>query len=67
MNLIIILVAAEISQSSYQEAYDNTKEKLSPIHAIRLGIALNFSVFFYEILDETEKARELAKEAKKIN
>lgn len=34
---------------------------MDPTHPIRLGLALNFSVFFYEILNSPEKACELAK------
>jgi len=32
-------------------------------HPIRLGLALNYSVFFYEIRNNQQKACELAKEA----
>jgi len=49
-----------------QEAYQAAKvaeEALPPTHPIRLGLALNYSVFYYEILNEPEKACELAKKA----
>lgn len=53
----------EKSQNSYQEAYELAKEKLPPTHAIRLGLALNYSVFFYEIINSNVKACEMAKQA----
>jgi hypothetical protein len=53
----------EKSQKAYQEAFDIAKEKMQPTHPIRLGLALNFSVFYYEILNAPEKACELAKQA----
>ncbi|KAJ2248794.1 14-3-3 protein 7, partial [Coemansia sp. RSA 455] len=37
--------------------------ELAPTHPIRLGLALNFSVFYYEILNSPEKACHLAKQA----
>ncbi|XP_071390912.1 14-3-3 protein zeta-like [Centroberyx affinis] len=52
-----------------QEAYDAAYSKASksgnmkPTHPIRLGLALNFSVFYYEIAGNSEKACHLAKEA----
>jgi len=36
---------------------------LKTTHPIRLGLALNFSVFYYEVLNNPTKACELAKEA----
>uniref|UniRef100_A0A6Q2ZLX9 14-3-3 domain-containing protein n=1 Tax=Esox lucius TaxID=8010 RepID=A0A6Q2ZLX9_ESOLU len=51
------------SQHSYQEAFDISKSEMQPTHPIRLGLALNFSVFFYEILNSPEKACSLAKQA----
>jgi len=53
----------EKSQQSYQEAFDIAKEKMQPTHPIRLGLALNFSVFYYEILNSPDKACQLAKQA----
>jgi len=51
------------SQKAYQEAFDISKPKLQPTHPIRLGLALNFSVFYYEILNSPDKACQLAKQA----
>lgn len=35
---------------------------MQPTHPIRLGLALNFSVFYYEILNSPEQACSLAKQ-----
>nr|XP_060635429.1 14-3-3 protein beta/alpha-like [Anolis sagrei ordinatus] len=51
------------SQQAYQEAFEISKKEIQPTHPIRLGLALNFSVFYYEILNSPEKACSLAKAA----
>ncbi|XP_071147160.1 uncharacterized protein [Mytilus edulis] len=53
----------ENSQKAYMDAMDCAKEKMPPTHPSRLGLALNFSVFYYEILNTPERACHLAKEA----
>lgn len=50
------------SQKAYQDAFEISKEKMQPTHPIRLGLALNFSVFYYEILNSPDKACQLAKQ-----
>ncbi|KAI7767952.1 hypothetical protein LZL87_001826 [Fusarium oxysporum] len=44
-------------------AHDAYKTELTPTHPIRLGLALNFSVFYYEILNSPDRACHLAKQA----
>uniref|UniRef100_T1KCZ1 14-3-3 domain-containing protein n=1 Tax=Tetranychus urticae TaxID=32264 RepID=T1KCZ1_TETUR len=56
-------LAKQESQKAYQEAFDISKNKLQSIHLIRLGLALNFSVFFYEMLNEPDRACHFAKQA----
>ena len=48
---------------SYQAAMDVAKAELAPTHPTRLGLALNFSVFYYEILQKTEEACVMARSA----
>lgn len=52
----------EDSQKAYQEAFDIAKAKMQPTHPIRLGLALNFSVFYYEIINSPARACHLAKQ-----
>ena len=49
------------ADKAYKEASDLAAEKMPTTHPIRLGLALNFSVFYYEIKNEPDKACELAK------
>ncbi|XP_071372783.1 14-3-3 protein beta/alpha-A-like isoform X2 [Centroberyx affinis] len=51
------------SQEAYKDAFDISAKDMQPTHPIRLGLALNFSVFYYEILNAPERACELAKNA----
>lgn len=51
------------SEKSYQAALDTAKQQMQPTHPIRLGLALNYSVFFYEILNAPDRACHLAKQA----
>ncbi|EDO42175.1 predicted protein [Nematostella vectensis] len=52
----------EKSREAYKDASAKAEE-LSPSHPIRLGLALNFSVFYYEIENKPPEACKLAKEA----
>ncbi|CAI0463088.1 unnamed protein product [Linum tenue] len=51
----------EVPFSSYPSATASTE--LPSTHPIRLGLALNFSVFYYEIMNSPERACHLAKQA----
>lgn len=51
------------SKKAYEDALDCCKHKMDPTHPIRLGLALNYSVFYYEILNSPKEACNLAKEA----
>jgi len=55
--------AAENSLIAYKTASDIAVTELPPTHPIRLGLALNFSVFYYEILNSPDRACQLAKQA----
>ncbi|KAK1258667.1 hypothetical protein QJS04_geneDACA019264 [Acorus gramineus] len=54
---------ADQSLKAYQTASTTAEAELSPTHPIRLGLALNFSVFYYEIMNSPERACHLAKQA----
>jgi len=55
--------AADKSLTAYKNASDVAITELPPTHPIRLGLALNFSVFYYEILNSPDRACHLAKQA----
>jgi len=53
---------AENSKDAYTAASQEAKE-LANTHPIKLGLALNFSVFHYEIMQDGKKAESIAKQA----
>ncbi|XP_058070369.1 14-3-3-like protein GF14 iota [Magnolia sinica] len=55
--------AADQSLKGYQAASNTASTDLPSTHPIRLGLALNFSVFYYEIMNSPERACHLAKQA----
>jgi 14-3-3 protein epsilon len=50
------------ASKAYKEATDKATE-LAPTHPIRLGLALNYSVFLYEVQQKSDEACSLAKQA----
>jgi 14-3-3 protein epsilon len=54
--------AAEVSLVAYKAATEIAEKELQPTNPIRLGLALNFSVFYYEILNNPDRACQLANE-----
>lgn len=57
-------VVCQEAQEAYKEAQTKAKEgPLAATHPILLGLALNFSVFYYEIQNRPDEACKLAKEA----
>jgi len=54
--------AADHALEAYKDASEIAKTLL-PTNPIRLGLALNFSVFYYEIMNSPENAISLAKQA----
>merc|ERR1712151_246199 len=55
--------AGENARVSYDEAMQAATAELAVTHPIRLGLALNFSVFHYEVLGNPEEACKMARQA----
>ncbi|CAF2056357.1 unnamed protein product [Brassica napus] len=55
--------AVKQSLKAYEASTTTATSELGPTHPIRLGLALNFSVFYYEIMNSLERACHLAKQA----
>jgi len=55
--------AAKEAHEGYSKASEIAEKDCSPTNPIRLGLALNFSVFHYEVQNSPEKACALAKAA----
>ena len=49
--------------NSYETAHSLAQECLLSTHPIRLGLALNYSVFYYEIMKNSTKACKMARDA----
>jgi len=56
-------VAKAYTDHYYDKAYTVAEAELPETHPTRLGLALNYSVCYYEILKKPEKACDLAKKA----
>ena len=54
--------SANNAKAAYENAQKNAND-LATTHPIRLGLALNFSVFYYEVLDMPKDACAMAKKA----
>jgi len=66
MEKLIIISDKRAAGEAALEAYDNAQKiatALDTHNPVRLGLALNFSVFYYEVLNQPDKACELAQSA----
>lgn len=55
--------AVERALDAYKEADDLSRKHLATTNPIRLGLQLNLSVFYYEILKKPEEAKQIANNA----
>jgi 14-3-3 protein epsilon len=55
--------STEDALTAYNAAFEIAVTELPPTHPIRLGLALSFSVFYYEIMNSPDRACQLAKQA----
>jgi len=55
--------AAESARAAYADAAGVAEKDLAVTHPIRLGLALNYSVFMYEVLANPEEACKMARSA----
>merc|ERR1711920_726713 len=55
--------AAESARAAYAEAQGVAEKDLAVTHPIRLGLALNYSVFQYEVLSQPDEACKMARTA----
>lgn len=56
--------SADKALQAYEVATECSRANMSTTHPIRLGLALNFSVFYYEIKNEPDRACSLAKQVR---
>ena len=55
--------AADQAYDAYNKANEIAQKSLETTNPIRLGLALNFSVFYYEVRNDPKQACQLAKQA----
>merc|ERR1712127_168841 len=55
--------AADSAEKAYGDAVAVAEKDLAVTHPIRLGLALNFSVFMYEVQSKPEEACKMARTA----
>lgn len=55
--------AGDNAHEAYKSATEKAEKDLKTTHPIRLGLALNYSVFHYEVKNDPSKACQLAKQA----
>merc|ERR1712045_313942 len=55
--------AAESARQAYEDAKKVADKDLAVTHPIRLGLALNYSVFLYEVLQNPDDACKMARQA----
>ncbi|KAF4677249.1 hypothetical protein FOL47_002488 [Perkinsus chesapeaki] len=55
--------AADNADQAYKDATNIAQSELQVTHPIRLGLALNYSVFYYEVLNQPEEACKMARKA----
>merc|ERR1712046_557415 len=55
--------AAESARQAYADAAAVAEKDLAVTHPIRLGLALNYSVFQYEVLNKPDEACKMARTA----
>merc|ERR1712050_309726 len=55
--------ASKDAKEAYAEATAVAEKELVVTHPIRLGLALNYSVFMYEVLNKPEEACKMARTA----
>jgi len=55
--------SSDAARDAYKKAMDIAENGLLVTHPIRLGLALNFSVFYYEVLNLPEEACQMARKA----
>merc|ERR1711944_397691 len=56
-------INARVHGDAYKKAMEIAESGLLVTHPIRLGLALNFSVFYYEVLNMPEEACCMARKA----